>query len=354
MRTKENKIAQLSFDAVPVIRFYLKGNFLSGNSIFRYEFLGRQLHNSSLANNINLSRAGKKFSGMYITLHDPAILPDMYNFRYYRLQRGKVMVVPFVKTVQRFNSHCMDYRTDHENVRPDELNIDALHGSQNLSTSLWLYRSRGECILYCLWRKQKNANKCVNFFSIFTLEIVQQAQFYRFADWLKEMTRLENGQIGSKADARIFGNNYPYPDDAPFWVKFCSRAIHSYKDYLKSRRQCLQICPPACNVENYAEQNVYNYKLDTKTNSSIVEVVWAPKPVTYVHHRSKLESSEFLGSLGGIAHIYLGLSIPYLINYVIKLIQWGEFLPQCTFCCVVTWWRSCFVPAKKKQTNIVI
>src|SRR5699024_4552426 len=84
---------QMNFDAVPVIQLSLEGRFLAGNTIFRHIRISNSFHKSSWGD-MNMNRTGIAYSGMYITLHDPAILPDMYSFPYYRLKRGKVSVIP--------------------------------------------------------------------------------------------------------------------------------------------------------------------------------------------------------------------------------------------------------------------
>src|SRR5699024_3927214 len=223
----------------------------------------------------------------------------------------KVSVIPFIKRIQHlepwpYAKHCFAYRDYRLDLRPDELDQNALQGSPNVTTTrLELYRSRGECFLYCMWRAL-NAHRCANLFSIFTFEMVQQEQFYRFTEFTKEITKVkmqgkyqkQNEYSGDDKDFDEMNINY---DDGDYWVKFCPRSYRSYKAYLKTRRRCLKRCPPACTIETYAEEGVYDYQPDSKTNASLVEVVWASKPTPFVHHHPKMDRDEFIGSIGGHA-----------------------------------------------------
>lgn len=332
----------LKFDQVPVIRFEISGKFLLGKSVYRLERIKNSIHKSSWGD-MRTDRSGISYSGIYVSLHDPDILPDMSSLQYYRLQAGKVTVIPFRKRIHKLKptegtDNCYSYRNDYSRLVLDQMDIEGFVRRSNITTgaSLSLYRSRSECFLYCLWRLL-NAKRCVNLFSIFTLEMVQQEQYYR--KWLHSIKSGLDDDLATE-------QNYPR------WrVQFCGRSIDSYRAYLAGRQRCMLLCPSNCTVENFAEESVYSYAFQGQANSTYLEVLWSRQPITYVEQRTKMNIHEFLGSLGGQAHIWLGISIPYLIGYVIRLVQWGEFLPEHTCCCVLTWWRSCFVRSTRRRTN---
>ena len=227
-----------------------------------------------------------------------------------------------------YKTNCFPYRPL-VSMKPEEQDVYALESKDNMPSGLQIYRSRGECFLYCIWRAV-NYQRCVNLYSIFTHDLVNETEFY-----LRDM--LMSGKL-KPMSGNMFNDNGR--------LRFCSPSNQSLNEYLSHKETCLTICNPDCYVESFdMDQNILEY--DMYRDYTLITIQWAPEPYTYLSHREKIDFNELLGTLGGHAHIWLGISIIHIIRYLIRLAKTGEFLPDTSCCCMLFWWKSVYRTKKR-------
>src|SRR5690606_33695566 len=112
----------------------------------------------------------------YVSIHSPDILPDMFGLSYHRVIPDKKLTVRFTKMIELlrpppYQTRCFHYDQLQPVVphhrQPSTLTSDDYSSA---GTDLSLYRSQGECFLYCMWRRLATSNStqlattsCVNF-----------------------------------------------------------------------------------------------------------------------------------------------------------------------------------------------
>lgn len=264
---------QMTFDLFPKIQLRLSDRFLMGSPSSRYSLLQKHLRQGQNQTN----------AGIYLTLHTPSVLPDMVNVAYHRLMPNRSTAVRFLKMEEYlrpppYNTDCFEYRPQ-QHSPPEVSDVSALSGNSSLS-SLGLYRSRGECLLYCIWRTVNNRG-CVNFYSLFTGPLVQYAE-------------------------QLAGGEH---------LTFCPISTHSFKPFLKQREACKNECKSSCHTEHYLIDNIVDE--DLRDNQNLIDIEWGTKPVTLVRHMQKFTLVNFLGNIGGHAHIWLGVSVIRILQYVL-------------------------------------
>ena len=343
---KHSSSLLLQFDQFPQIHLKVGGWLFATNS-----------HDST----IEKKNQQKELSltGMYMNIHDPTILPDMYDMTFHQLVPGKFTNVPFVKRVQKllpspYKTQCYEYGISNQNDL-DHYNMERLRfevltkaGGELSNDGLSIYRTRGECLLYCMWRIL-NTNKCVNFYSIYTEKIYNNDVGGRAINILRstlanissQKFNLENDQV-FRIKNNVIKKNY----DINNLIRICIKTDESFEKYIQTKYQCLKTCPDACIVETFMEDSIIdeNQEVPIETTARI-NIQWAPKAIINIVHRPKLDISEFLGTLGGQAHIWLGISVIQLIWNIVNFVQSLEIIPPKTSCCeLIQYWRNYIVP----------
>ena len=259
------------------------------------------------------------FSGIFIIVHDPTILPYMLNMDSHRLFQGKVTVMPFVKQIQKlqpppYKTACFQYQTKHRmfsNLSPRE------------------FRTKGECILRCLW-DTLNKNDCVQYYSIYTKEIIEYEESKIPAQKVIQMLQADSPLLNMTIDGENSG-----------FIKICPKTNKSYHEYIQARQHCTKTCPSACKVSTFYEDGMYYVPADDNYGG-YATISWAPQPVAQIEHRPKWDLADFLGTIGGTVHIWLKLSVLSLILYLIKLIRTGEIFADTRMESIARWWSNSF------------
>lgn len=273
-------------------------------------------------------------AGIYLVLHSPGILPDMLGLTLRRVKPGKAVSVRFTKMIEDlkeppYKTGCFPYPLS-ENQSPTESDPYVLESKKKLppTSGLSIYRSQGECFLYCMWRVLGHAQPCVNFYNIFTEEQLFNEQMQR-QKWhlLEQKRKLEQGL-----------KNFSIWIDKPKPIVFCNKTTNGYSDYVKVRADCINTCRPACHKETFSIGNVMEMTYDESPNiNSIYTIEWSTDPVIYIEHREKFTTPGFLGNIGGHAHIWLGISVIHIFRWLVKAIRSGRFLHQPGFCWIFSW-----------------
>lgn len=319
---QKNNSWNMEFQKFPTIQLRISGKLLS------YPFWNDDW-TSEFSNNSNKNDVNKVSPGLFVTVHDPTQLSYMQGIPLYRIQPGKDIDLRFQKKVEilkeyPYSTNCYNYETSLI------LNPEIIDERVLTSRSGWtpfgkaIYRSQGECFLYCIWRRV-NTDRCVNIYSIFTTDQIFAAEF--------------------KVDQMILHGRLPqnpnFLNDMGK-IRYCKNNNDSINDYLRNKEYCLIYCNRACRVNSFfMDPNILDYEgLDP--NITTINIQWAPKPYTYISHREKLDLNEFLGTLGGHAHIWLGLSVIHIIYYLINMIKTGQIMPHVNFCCIFQWCKLSF------------
>jgi hypothetical protein len=85
-------------------------------------------------------------------------------------------------------------------------------------------------------------------------------------------------------------------------------------------------CQLSCVEESF---DVFAYEIDELTDSNeetdaIIEIKTYTQPYTIIQHTEEMTDTEFIGTLGGHAGIWLGLSAITLFNFIVRMIAKKE------------------------------
>lgn len=275
-RSEQRQRYQMEFELLPYIALRLSNKFLSWKPLSRKRQMEPQ-------------------SGLSIVLHSPDVLPSMLELSWHSLRPASMLSVKFAKMVESlkpwpFVTDCHQYTPTH------------LHQHVHLPDSVFL--SNGECILQCLWLTLRNQT-CVNFFTIFT----------------EEMLRRDEQAQGE----------WPVNGTAHMELQFCQSGDAQYQLYTSARKQCLRECHKSCRIETYSIRSVTDLTdVLPGAQDSLVMLEWSTESVISIRHQEKMSLQQFLGNIGGLAHIWLGISAIFLLEGLVRLIRPNASLPDLT------------------------
>ena len=326
INVKTQKKYYLEYERFPLIKVIVKGKLLTNppteSSFFSNDILPNvtnQMDDFATKTNI------KSKSGLFIGLHNPKLMTYMNEITMHRIQPGKNFDIRFEKKVEvlkepPYTTKCFKYSPMRQ-MKPDQLDQSSLFGRYTTTRSgLAIYRSRGECFVYCIWRTI-NSSRCINIYSIFMKDLVMPSELY----WQRVMNEGGVKQI----NWNVFNQNGK--------IRFCSPTNRSLSEYLYYKQQCLNQCNKACVVNSFSMgANILDSDAPNP-NISIIDIQWAPNPYTFLSHKEKLNLNEFLGTLGGHAHIWLGLSMIHIIKYLVNLLK--TFLLETSCRCLTYRWK---------------
>jgi len=227
----------------------------------------------------------------------------MYDMAFHQVVPGKITYVPYVKRIQRllpapFKTECYDYDSEQEDITARfEFNVLTREGQALTSEGLAIYHNRGECFLYCMWRLL-NTRRCINFYSIYTEELVDYEIKARIREQLilfKDRPLIDNTRILASGSGSSSNTTTKSERDLNNLVKFCKRTEddeevrtgEAFKDYIKTKHQCLKVCPEACDVETYSEEDMYDEEThkESDARSAKINIKSSPKPYIFILHR---------------------------------------------------------------------
>ena len=120
-------------------------------------------------------------------------------------------------------------------------------------------------------------------------------------------------------------------------VRYCenSDGNEPYPEFVLSRRRCHEFCDRDCLEESYnlvtdtsAQASFEDPESMASVNESAI-IIWPDRKMyeIVVHHR-EIDFFELIGTLGGHAHIWLGISAIQLYDVFYKVVQNVKFLWQ--------------------------
>lgn len=290
--SEKRKIYEMKYENYPSIIFRFSKKYLPHDSLYRADIV--------------LNRQTDQTSGVFIVIHSPTILPHMVQLSLHPLTVSNVIQVNFIKMVEYLQKWPYDTNCDENYITRRK------HWKHRNTIDKAL--SRGDCFLECLWPRLRNRN-CINFFTIFTDKLVQRE--YHDQHLLRNPQKCMNNV--TDAD---------YTPNIPS-MRFCAHTDHEYQLYTTQRKRCMEICRPACCVEDYRIESFWEMGTDdTFDGDSLVNIQWSDQPVVIVKHKPRFQISQLLGNIGGHAHIWLGLSVPFAIRYCLNLINSDIYMPK--------------------------
>nr|XP_046908424.1 uncharacterized protein LOC124490006 [Dermatophagoides farinae] len=314
-QNNQNSTIMMDFDRFPYLEISVKGKYLQSATNGR-----NQIKSSNLL--YDNSEIGETI-GIFIVLHSPTILADMLSLSYHRIFPRKYMQIQFIKMHEKrrpwpYRTKCFDYNRL-VNITPDDQQQSVFREHNKIDEQdLQLFRSRGECFLYCMWRQLGHDERCLNFYTIFTGHLyAMETQCRTFDLLLREMNEIINDQwknrwkIMDEISNALLRNSH---------IEFCN-INDSFQLYGQVKRDCLANCPSECHSETFWIDTSYNLDMNMNDNDSLIRIEWSTEPVAYIEHREKFTTSSFLGNIGGHAHIWLGISVIAICRFIIESIK---------------------------------
>nr|XP_027203495.1 uncharacterized protein LOC113797338 [Dermatophagoides pteronyssinus] len=222
-------------------------------------------------------------------IHSPYTLPSLLETDFFRIDPGMIYSIQFKRLITElmpspYRTNCHQYE------------------------SKKVPRSQSECINRCVLKETLSLqpNQCLNYYSLITKSLLRQ---------------IESNQ------EKITG------DDK---VKFCPhRSYLDYYRFILARRKCRKICKRNC------RESLYTTTMDISTivdddfnlNDEVVTKIFVKanhEMVQTVKHERQMSLFEFIGYLGGHAHIWLGLSLIQFYGAISRVIfrfryYWEKF-----------------------------
>ena len=193
-------------------------------------------------------------------------------------------------------------------------------------------RSQSECINRCVLQETlaMQQHQCLNYYSLVTRNLLHeivsnQAKIFDNSDY--DSHRLHHSSSLSSNQS----------DDEK--VKFCQH--RSYLDYYRfvlARRKCRHICKRNC------LESVYTTTMDISTSEDVdfmnndeivtrIIIKANHEMVQKIKHERQMSLFEFIGYLGGHAHIWLGLSVIQFYGAISRvLIRFRYYLEKFLTC----------------------
>ena len=258
------------FENFPKIRIRVSDKFLMGSPTSRYLLYQKNFWNENETN-----------AGIYVSIHSSSVLPEMVNVVYHRLMPNRYTTIRFSKMIEilqppPYVTKCVRY-SPQQSFLPEHYG-EWIIASRNSDPGggIGIYRSRGECLLYCIWRAVNNRG-CVNFYSMFTETHINQYEQY-----------LNRSNIQKD-------------------LSFCKTSSEQYQAAWQAREKCKNQCQNDCYNEYYIVDDLLD--LDYPNSQNLIDIEWSVKPVTTIKHIQMFTIDNLLGNLGGHARIWLGLSV---------------------------------------------
>lgn len=312
-----NKTLILKFDQFPYIDFSIKGKYLQPRYI----------------NNLSDKYDSQRKFGIFLSIHTPAMLPDMLSLSSRRLFQKKYSRFRFVKMIEQlqpwpYRTKCFYYHRLNNNLQANVFGSKStIHRSE-----LKYFRSRGECFLYCMWRQLGHYPKCINFFTIFTQDFYYLEINYRIFLLFENLFNFKN---------TIFITNLTHLYKESLKLPFCSinSSVHSYGNV---KQNCLVHCPEECLADKFWIDTNYNLDINSDSNDSLIRIEWSTEPIVNIKHRKKYTIENFLGHIGGHFHIWLGISVISICRFILNKIQTRSFQRDRSCFWLAHWFRCCF------------
>ncbi|KAI2805275.1 hypothetical protein BLOT_004269 [Blomia tropicalis] len=268
---QKNSNLIMRFDQFPQIIFDISGNFLFD------PFPELHWHKTHSTFN-DMSKVSKMEPGLFLTIHDPSALPDMFNMYFHQLIPGTLTFLPFLKRVQKLLPS--PYITKCFNYNSKLLPFKTIKIMNNWKSS----RTRGECILHCMW-DSLNKNHCIHFYSIFDKEMIFNEEANKSNKELLKMLLQNKSMINATVDGKI-----------ERFLKMCQQGQVHYRHYVKTKEMCFNHCPVECTETTFFDMNINEYTHSDNTSSRVI-IEWAAQPVTNIIHQPKWDLWDLLGTL---------------------------------------------------------
>ncbi|OTF73281.1 hypothetical protein BLA29_007405 [Euroglyphus maynei] len=149
------------------------------------------------------------------------------------------------------------------------------------------FRSSGECFLYCL---SESLNvRCINYYSLLTER------------WIRR--RLQE-------------------DFSRSMMPFCSSSKNiEIQKHGNQLEYCMKKCRPSCVREWFTMAKVNSEPF----NQTTITLLRSNEPSQLIEHVEATSLETFMGNIGGHLHVWLGISVVEIFNYIIRIIRLRHF-----------------------------
>ena len=115
-------------------------------------------------------------------------------------------------------------------------------------------------------------------------------------------------------------------DDIDRNISLCPKELERHIEYFGYLKQCQKQCPVDCYNEDYDikihTEKDFQYVNDDGSNWSDVTILHQTKADILITHTTEINFSNFIASLGGLAGIYLGISVLALYDHILTFIAY--------------------------------
>lgn len=177
---------------------------------------------------------------------------------------------------------------------------------------------------YCLWRKLYNTTtSTINLWADFTLDMTQQFHFLRAIE------------LVAKESQKWKDHNAKF-DDSNYWIKFGPFSLEAYREYTEKKKECIQMCPHSCIINNFPEAVVQITDYYEKS-AAYISVQWAVKTTNVITYKDDRNLGEIIGEICGL-HVFLKLSAVTVVIYIVNIIKLRQ-ISLIFRCCLINWFQ---------------
>nr|XP_046916487.1 uncharacterized protein LOC124496952 [Dermatophagoides farinae] len=264
----------LEYDMFPSVQIILSPQLMRKKNGTKFSFV---------MDHIDKNRSNA--SSLFAMIHDNKNLPSM-------LENSIRFVLPD-------NSMAIFYGEKIEQLKPSPFDTNCFEGyDYTLDDKLvnWNgqlaplpngFRSSGECFVHCLSGHLNE--ECINYYSLLTDQ------------WIRRWLQYNHTRM----------------------MPFCSlkHMACQHFGYWKQLDDCTRKCRPSC-LRRWFTMTKVNSEPYNQTSITLFR---SNEPSQLIEHVEATSLETFLGNIGGHLHVWLGISVVEIFNYIIRVIRLRQF-----------------------------
>lgn len=264
----------LEYDMFPSVQIILSPQLMRKKNGTKFSFV---------MDHIDKNRSNA--SSLFAMIHDNKNLPSM-------LENSIRFVLPD-------NSMAIFYGEKIEQLKPSPFDTNCFEGydytlddklvnwNGQLATLPNGFRSSGECFVHCLSGHLNE--ECINYYSLLTDQ------------WIRRWLQYNHTRM----------------------MPFCSlkHMACQHFGYWKQLDDCTRKCRPSC-LRRWFTMTKVNSEPYNQTSITLFR---SNEPSQLIEHVEATSLETFLGNIGGHLHVWLGISVVEIFNYIIRVIRLRQF-----------------------------
>jgi hypothetical protein len=229
-------------------------------------------------NNISIKFIFDFYQGVNIAVHPPNMIPSDIEWKFMRIKSNKSYVIEYSRTESNllpppYKTMCRDYDNDKSGAK-----------------------SQSDCIRLCVDRAAVNKiDNCRRQWNVIQLNTLSDTERLCIRDSVKDV------------------------------------------EYFSIRRNCKRNCAPDCHQEDYdvrmeiVDDNYVTKYAANITNASLIDVKHQTRSDVIITHNPEMTISTYVGTVGGLGGIYLGISVIACYEYLVLCIRYLQKLWKSKF-----------------------